>query len=75
MQTGVFWGYVELIDGLVGNDVKAKNMARRSKSSPRAASPRCSKALRRTIEIITIRIVTIRGLYQIWKRNGGVHKS
>ena len=72
MQTGVFWGYVELIDGLVRR-VKAE-YGEEMQVVATGGVASLFEGASETIDHFDPD-VTIRGLYEIWKRNGGAHAS
>ncbi len=68
MQSGVFWGYIDLIDGLIG---------RIEDEYGRTLTVIGTGGVVSLFEDASVRIqhydpdITIRGLYEIWKRNEG----
>ncbi len=67
MQSGVFWGYICLIEGLVRAHQGRVRRADDRRSAP-AASPRCSRAPPTAIDHFD-HDLTIRGLLEIDRRN------
>ena len=73
MQSGVFWGYISLIEGLVGAH-QAPSGARPSPSSAPAASPRCFEGATDSRSTASIPDLTIRGMLEIWRRSAHMTK-
>lgn len=67
MQAGVFWGYIDLIDGLVAR-VKAE-YGRPMRIIATGGVASLFEGASRSIEFFDPDL-TIRGLHEIWKRNG-----
>ena len=65
MQSGLFWGYVDMVEGLVRR-MRRSSAAPRS-SSPPAASRRSSRPRRKSIEHVDPEL-TLRGLRLVWER-------
>ncbi|PWE17251.1 type III pantothenate kinase [Marinicauda salina] len=68
MQSGVFWGYVNLIDGLVAQ-VKAE-YAQPMTVIATGGVASLFEGASRTVDHYDAD-VTIRGLHEVWRRNGG----
>ncbi|MEE2567548.1 type III pantothenate kinase [Hyphobacterium marinum] len=68
MQSGVYWGYVDLIDGLVGR-IKAEHPEPLTVIATGGVASLFEDAAR-TIDHFDPD-VTIRGLLEVWRRNGG----
>jgi len=68
MQSGVFWGYIDLIDGLVKRVKEEFGAPMKTIATGGVAA--LFEGASTTIDVYDPD-VTIRGLYEIWRRNGG----